>query len=53
MVSTLRGEPLPIFGSGDQTRSFCYVDDLIEGLIAPMNAPDAVTRPIRSASPMR
>jgi nucleoside-diphosphate-sugar epimerase len=32
-VAALRGEPLPVYGTGSQTRSFCYVDDLIEGLI--------------------
>src|SRR5215813_2956994 len=39
-VQALRGESLTLYGDGDQTRSFCYVDDLIEGLIRLMNAPD-------------
>jgi UDP-glucuronate decarboxylase len=38
IVQALRGEPLTLYGEGQQTRSFCYVDDLIEGLIRLMNA---------------
>jgi UDP-glucuronate decarboxylase len=37
-VQALRGEPLTLYGAGDQTRSFCYVDDLVAGLITLMNA---------------
>jgi UDP-glucuronate decarboxylase len=40
IVQALRGEPLTLYGEGQQTRSFCYVDDLIEGLIRLMNAAD-------------
>ncbi len=40
IVQALKGEELTIYGSGDQTRSFCYVDDLVEGLILLMNADD-------------
>lgn len=39
LIQALRNEPLSIYGSGKQTRSFCYVDDLVEGLIALMNSP--------------
>ena len=39
ILQALRGEPLTIYGSGKQTRSFCYVDDLIEGMIKLMNSP--------------
>lgn len=39
IVQALRGEPLTIFGDGSQTRSFCYVDDLVAGLIALMHGP--------------
>jgi UDP-glucuronate decarboxylase len=37
IVQALRGEPLTLYGEGEQTRSFCYVDDLIEGLVRLMN----------------
>lgn len=39
VVQALRGEPLTVYGDGSQTRSFCYVDDLVEGLVRAMNAP--------------
>lgn len=41
IVQALRGEPLTLYGAGDQTRSFCYVDDLVEALIRLMNVADA------------
>jgi UDP-glucuronate decarboxylase len=40
IVSALRGQPITVYGTGEQTRSFCYVDDLIEGLIRLMEADD-------------
>ena len=40
IVQALRGEPLTLYGAGDQTRSFCYVDDLVEGLMRLMNTDD-------------
>ncbi|MEK7246372.1 MAG: UDP-glucuronic acid decarboxylase family protein, partial [Pseudomonadota bacterium] len=52
IVQALRGEPLALFGDGRQTRSFCYVDDLIEGLIRLMDAPDTVTGPINLGNPV-
>ena len=42
----LRGEDITIFGDGSQTRSFCYRDDLVEGFIRLMNAPDDIVGPI-------
>ncbi|HVL56233.1 MAG TPA: UDP-glucuronic acid decarboxylase family protein [Burkholderiaceae bacterium] len=51
IVQALRGEPLTIYGEGQQTRSFCYVDDLIDGLMRLMNSPDAVTGPINLGNP--
>ena len=51
IVQALRGEPLTIYGDGKQTRSFCYVDDLIEGLIRLMNTDDDVTGPINLGKP--
>ena len=49
-VQALRGQPLTIYGSGEQTRSFCYVDDLVEGLIRLMNVED-VHDPVNLGNP--
>jgi UDP-glucuronate decarboxylase len=46
IVQALKNEPITIYGNGDQTRSFCYVDDLIEGLVKLMHTEDDVTGPI-------
>jgi len=51
IVQALKGEPITIYGEGLQTRSFCYVDDLIEGFIRLMDAPDDVTGPINLGNP--
>jgi len=51
IVQALRGEPLTVFGDGTQTRSFCYIDDLVEGLIRLMNSPPEVTGPINLGNP--
>lgn len=51
IVQALRGDPITIFGDGLQTRSFCYVDDLVEGLIALMESPDEVTGPVNLGNP--
>ena len=45
------GEPITIFGSGNQTRSFCYRDDLVEGMIRMMDAPDDFTGPVNIGNP--
>jgi UDP-glucuronate decarboxylase len=50
VVQVLRGEPITIYGTGEQTRSFCYVDDLVEGLIRLMNA-DGVHEPVNLGNP--
>jgi UDP-glucuronate decarboxylase len=50
IVQTLRGEPLTLYGTGQQTRSFCYVDDLVEGLIRLMNA-ESVHEPVNLGNP--
>jgi UDP-glucuronate decarboxylase len=47
----LAGEPITIFGSGGQTRSFCYRDDLVEGMIRMMNGPDDFTGPVNIGNP--
>src|ERR1700716_1520135 len=46
IVQALENEPITLYGDGSQTRSFCYVDDLIEGFIRLMKTPDSVTGPI-------
>lgn len=51
IVHALQGQAIPIYGDGMQTRSFCYVDDLIDGLIRLMNSPDEVTGPINLGNP--
>ena len=51
IVQALRGEDITIYGEGKQTRSFCYVDDLVSGLIAMMATPDDVTGPINLGNP--
>ena len=52
IVQALMGEDITIFGDGSQTRSFCYVDDLVSGLIALMESPDEVTGPINLGNPV-
>jgi len=51
IVQALQGEPITLFGNGEQTRAFCYVDDLVEGLIRLMASPDSVTGPINLGNP--
>jgi UDP-glucuronate decarboxylase len=51
IVQALQGQDITIYGEGNQTRSFCYVDDLVEGLIRLMNSPDDVTGPINLGNP--
>jgi UDP-glucuronate decarboxylase len=50
-VQALRGDPITLYGDGSQTRSFCFVDDLVEGLIRLMYSPEAVTGPINLGNP--
>jgi UDP-glucuronate decarboxylase len=52
IVQALKGEPLSIYGEGTQTRAFCYVDDLIEGFLRLMAAPDDVTGPMNLGNPV-
>ncbi|WP_207460963.1 UDP-glucuronic acid decarboxylase family protein [Azospirillum sp. SYSU D00513] len=51
IVQALKGEPITIYGDGQQTRSFCFVDDLIEGFLRFMETPEAVTGPINLGNP--
>ena len=51
IVQALLGRDITIFGDGQQTRSFCYVDDLIEGFVRLMRSPDEVTGPINLGNP--
>jgi UDP-glucuronate decarboxylase len=51
IMQALKGEPLTIFGDGTQTRSFCYVDDMIEGLIRMMKGPDDFVGPVNLGNP--
>jgi len=51
VVAALENRPLPVYGEGNQTRSFQYIDDLIEGLLALMRSPDDVTGPINLGNP--
>ena len=51
IVQALRGKPITIYGDGSQTRSFCYVDDLVAGFVRLMDAPDDVTGPINLGNP--
>src|SRR6202050_5133523 len=51
MVQALQNESIQIFGDGSQTRSFCYVDDMVDGLIRLMDSPQEVTGPINLGNP--
>ena len=51
IVQALRGEDITIYGDGSQTRSFCYVDDLIEGFVRMMATPDEITGPVNLGNP--
>ena len=52
IVQALRNDPITIFGDGSQTRSFCYVDDLIDGIVKLGNAPKGITGPINLGNPV-
>jgi UDP-glucuronate decarboxylase len=51
IVQALKGEDITVYGKGDQTRSFCYVDDLIEGFIRLMNYPESYHLPVNMGNP--
>jgi UDP-glucuronate decarboxylase len=52
IMQALQNEPITLYGDGSQTRSFCYVDDLIEAFIRLMDSPDDCTGPINTGNPM-
>jgi UDP-glucuronate decarboxylase len=52
IVQALKGAPITLYGDGSQTRAFCYVGDLIDGFLALMAAPDAVTGPVNLGNPV-
>ena len=52
IVQALRGEPITLYGDGLQTRSFCYVDDLIDGLVRMMNNPSGFAGPVNIGNPV-
>src|SRR5262245_32340652 len=51
IVQALKGEAITLYGDGDQTRSFCYVDDLIDGLLRLMDSPSTLTGPVNLGNP--
>ena len=51
IVQALSGKPITVYGEGRQTRSFCYVDDLIDGLVRLMNSDDSITGPVNIGNP--
>ncbi|MFZ2007979.1 MAG: UDP-glucuronic acid decarboxylase family protein [Stellaceae bacterium] len=52
IVQALKGEPISLYGDGSQTRAFCYADDLIEGFVRMMDAPDDITGPMNLGNPV-
>ena len=52
VVQALKGEPITLYGDGQQTRSFCYVDDLIDGILGLMRSVDSTTGPINLGNPV-
>lgn len=52
IMQALQGQPITIYGEGTQTRSFCYVDDMIHGFVLLMNSPDGFTGPVNLGNPV-
>jgi UDP-glucuronate decarboxylase len=52
ILQALTGDDITVFGDGKQTRSFCYVDDLVDGLMRLMNSPDGFTGPVNLGNPV-
>jgi UDP-glucuronate decarboxylase len=51
IVQSLKGNPITVYGKGQQTRSFCYVDDMIDGFVRLMDSPDDFTGPVNLGNP--
>ena len=51
IMQALKGEDITIYGDGSQTRSFCYVDDMVDGIIRMMNNPNGFTGPVNLGNP--
>src|SRR5207237_4705717 len=51
IVQALKGDPITLYGDGGQTRSFCYVDDMVQGLVSLMNTADEFTGPVNLGNP--
>lgn len=51
IIQALKGENIAVYGDGSQTRSFCYIDDMIEGMIRLMNTPDDIAGPVNLGNP--
>ncbi len=52
IVQALKGDPITLYGDGQQTRSFCYVDDLVEGMLRLMDSDKSITGPINIGNPV-
>ncbi len=52
ILQALQNKPLTVYGDGSQSRSFCYVDDLIDGFLRLMNSPDDFTGPVNLGNPV-
>jgi UDP-glucuronate decarboxylase len=51
-MQALRGQDITIYGDGTQTRSFCYIDDLVDGLLKLMDSPSEITGPVNLGNPV-
>ena len=52
IIQALAGEPITLYGDGNQTRSFCYVSDLVDGLVRLMDSPPSFTGPVNLGNPV-
>src|SRR5690606_6433223 len=52
VIQALRGEPLTVYGRGEQTRSFCYVSDMVEALVALMHTAERIAGPVNLGNPV-